>query len=102
MKTKTKPKVKTTPASDILFTFRYASPEVLTDAKVFSDDDAAKLRESVKYAAKEICIDKTYVAFSDTKYEKTFITEDGWRSLCAVLDMTSLGKDVDKQLNEAI
>lgn len=102
MKTKSKVKVKTAPLNDMLFTFKYAIPEVLTDANTFSEADSSKLQEAVKYASREICIDKTYVEFTGTKYDKTFITEDGWKSLCNVLDITNFGKVVDKQLNEAI
>lgn len=102
MKPVTKVKVKTAPLNNMLFTFKYASPNVLPDARFFSEDESSKLEEAIKLASKEICIDKTYVEFSGTKYEKTFITEDGWKGLCEILDLTDFGKDVDKKLNDAI
>lgn len=86
----------------MLFTFKYASPLVMPDSGTFTEEAAAKLEETIKYAAKEICIDKTYVNFVDTKYEKTFISENGWKELCRILDLTGFGQNVDKELNDMI
>lgn len=102
MKTKQKIKVKTASLNDMIFTFKYASPVVMPDLRALSKDEAEKIEQAIKFASKEICIDKTYVDFIGTKYDKTFITEDGWKGLCEILDLTDFGKDVDKKLNDAI
>lgn len=55
--------------------------------------------------SREIVIDKTYVDYKGTKYEKTFMYEDGWNSLCELVMKTKFGKkatrDEDARLRES-
>jgi len=46
---------------------------------------------------KEVWIDRTYVEFDGTKFEKTFLLEEGWNALRDLVVDTDFGKKCTKR-----
>ena len=65
-----------------------------------------KLKEKVllatKALSKEISIDKTYVDFPGSKYEKFLISEEDWKELCSLVVETQFGKKASKKQHERL
>lgn len=87
---------------DLIFTFKYAKVEVDVDPDVYSDEDLVLIQQQVDMLSKEINVDKTYVDYKGTKYEKTFMYEDGWKQLCKLAEKTKYGKNATKAQNEKL
>lgn len=83
-------------------TFKYANVTVDCNPEVYDDNETKKLQQIVSHLAKEIVIDYSYVQHKKTKYEKTFVTEKGWKSLCTALNKTDLGNSCTKEDNAII
>ena len=78
--------------TDLEIKISYANVKAHIYDEFFNDDEINEIQEAVAVFSREICIDKTYVAYKGTKYEKTFITEKGWKQLCKLLYCTNFGK----------
>lgn len=79
--------------SDLLLVFKHAQLKVSVDSEEYDKETEEKLSRIVNRAADEIYIDKTYVDFKGTKYEKTFLTEDGWKNLKDLVEKTKYGRN---------
>lgn len=80
-------------ASDLLLVFKHAQLKVSVDPEEYDKETEERLSRIVNCAADEIYIDKTYVDFKGTKYEKTFLTEDGWKNLKDLVEKTKYGRN---------
>lgn len=99
---KKKNKESNTAPKDLVFVFRYVNFIVDFDDDVVSKEMQEEISSIVSQASNEIWIDKTYVDFKDTNYEKTFITEKGWNNLCRYLHNTEYGKKADNETHAYI
>lgn len=75
-------KRKHTKYSDLIFTFKFACVDFVVNDEIYSANDCKQIRQILSTLTREITIDKSYVDFKDNKYDKVFITEDGWNALC--------------------
>lgn len=94
------------PVDDIQFEFSdIMGISVELNPVVFTENDITKVYEVVAVLQKSIVIDKSFVDFDGTKYEKTFMTEDGWNNLLDLVKSTNYGKirneSVESTLNDA-
>lgn len=64
----------------------------VVNGDVYSEQDANEIDDIISVFSREIRIDKTYVDFKGTKYEKTFLTEDGWNDFLKLIH-----KRIDKR-----
>lgn len=67
---------------DLIFEFQDVCVDCRLDCGLFSDADRIEAKKILESIAKGFLIDKTFVDFDGSKYEKTFMTEDGWNTLC--------------------
>lgn len=79
--------------SDLLLVFKHAQLKVSVNPEEYDKETKEKLSRIVNRAADEIYIDRTYVDFKGTKYEKTFLTEDGWKNLKDLVEKTKYGRN---------
>ena len=79
--------------SDLLLVFKHAQLKVSVNPEEYDKETEEKLSRIVNRAADEIYIDRTYVDFKGTKYEKTFLTEDGWKNLKDLVEKTKYGRN---------
>lgn len=68
----------------------------IVNGDVYSNEDADEIDNIISAFSREIHIDKTYVDFKGTKYEKTFLTEDGWNDLLKLLRKRLAGRESKK------
>lgn len=87
---------------DLIYTFKYCCMNVECDEEMYDSKQIDKIRWSVKQLSREIVIDKTYVSYEGTKFEKTFITEKGWKELCALVYCTRWGNKCTRYENVVI
>jgi len=91
--------------NNLMFVFKFACVDVHADPEMYDEEQIDLLIQRVELLSKEIYIDKTYVDYEGTKYEKTFMYEDGWNNLCNLVKKTKYGKkatkDEDDQLRES-
>lgn len=88
--------------SDLIFTFKYCSLDVECNPDIYDDVQILKIKQIVRELSKEIVIDKTYVKYEGTKFEKTFITKHGWKDFCKILIDTRWGNKCTKYQNQVI
>lgn len=88
-----KSKKSSTIVSDLLLVFKNAQLKVSVNPEEYDKETEEKLSRIVNRAADEIYIDRTYVDFKGTKYEKTFLTEDGWKNLKDLVEKTKYGRN---------
>lgn len=88
--------------SDLLFNFKYVciNYEMCDDA--IDKETQKRIANALKVLTKEICIDKSYVDFAGTKYEKAFLREDGWNELCDLVFKTKFGTKCSYADNELL
>ena len=77
--------------------FKFAKIQTSCNPQVFDDEQCKKIINIVDIISKSITIDYTFVNHKNTKYEKTFITEEGWNQLCEVLNQTNGGISCSKE-----
>lgn len=85
---------------DLLLIFKYAKIYVDANPAVFDKQQQLMIRSIANQSAKEVYIDKTYVSYKDTKYEKTFISEEGWNELSELIRATNYGKNATNDQNQ--
>lgn len=85
---------------DLEFIFKNCKLIANFDPDYYDDEEKSKIEEIIKTASKEIHIDKTYVAFKGSNFEKTFIKEQGWNDLCRLVITTDLGRLATRIENE--
>lgn len=83
---------------DLIYTFKYICMDVHVNNS-YSNEEQLEIKHKVKEICKEICIDKSYVEFSENKHEDVFMLEDGWNELCKLVLQTKCGKNATKQQN---
>ena len=87
---------------DMIFSFKDCNVDVQFLDDTYDEDEQKEIRDVVKHLSHEFSIDKSYVDYKDTKYEKTFMKEQGWIELCKLADKTNLttrcSKDDSMQL----
>lgn len=88
--------------TDIEITIKYAKVKVHVADELFDENEIKEIEFAVSSFSREIKIDKTYVAFDDSKYEKHFLTEHGWKKLCKLLKKTKFGHKATTEENEII
>ena len=84
--------MNTSKKDDLIYTFRYCKVDVEFEENTFDEKAKEKIRYAIKQLSKHIVIDKTYVDFAGTKFEKTFIREEGWNNLNSLVMKTKYGK----------
>lgn len=87
---------------ELKFMFSYADIEVIIDTDMYSDEDQLRINNIIKCCSKNIEIDKTYVDFKNTLYEKTFMTEKGWKCFCKLVRKTQFGNKCTKSQHLAL
>ena len=75
-----------------MLVFRNVDVTVVVDSDLYDEKESDKIAKIVEAASKNICIDKSYVAYEGTKYEKTFFKEEGWNEFKKLLKKTNYGK----------
>lgn len=85
-----------------MLVFKHVEMQCDCNPSEYDEDEANKITYVVSQLTREISIDRTYVDYQGTKYEKTFITEEGWNGLCQLLSDTAYGKKADREDNEAL
>lgn len=76
---------------EIVYAFKGVPVRCNLNADAFSDEQVARAEDAVQQLSREIWIDKTYVDFEGTKFEKTFLTESGWNALKKLVMETGYG-----------
>lgn len=90
-------KVKVSPGpegeyKEIVYAFKDVKVECSLNPAVYGPDDREKALGILKQISKEVWIDKTYVDFKGTRFEKTFLTEAGWNALRELVEDTGYGR----------
>lgn len=83
-------------SKNLIFRFKYACITCDVDPSVYGEEDAKRLKTAVMALTKDFSIDKSYVDYEGTPYEKTFMLEAGWNSLCDLVKSTDYGKKATK------
>lgn len=81
---------------EFVYAFKYVCVDCSLNPEVYDDGDRKKAFEILKELSGEIWIDKTYVDFKGTRFEKTFLQEDGWNALKNLVVDTKFGKKCTK------
>ena len=68
--------------SDLIFVFERCAMHVSCNEEVFSAEEIEYIKWCVTRLSQHIEIDKSYVEYEGTKFEKTFIAEHSWNDLC--------------------
>ena len=98
-RTTSKPvKLKQPDNVDLLFTFKYVCIACHVHDSV-PEEEQEEIKNAVKHLSREMWIDKSYVEFKENKHEDTFMLEDGWNELCALVIQTKCGQNATKQQN---
>lgn len=71
--------------SDLIFVFERCAMCVSCNEEVFSPEEIEYIKWCVTRLSQHIEIDKSYVEYEGTKFEKTFIAEHGWNDLCQMV-----------------
>ena len=107
--TRKKPRIKTITSpktkkwnGEIVYAFKDVCADFDMNPSVYGEKDAKKIAEILDSLTKEIWIDKTYVDFKGTKFEKTFMYEEGWDALRELVLDTDYGKRCTKYQRETI
>lgn len=79
-----------------LVVFRDVDMEIVINHDAFTKEQADEILDIVNIASKNIYIDKSYVAYEGTKYEKVFFKEDGWNEFKLLLLKTTYGSKCTK------
>ncbi len=87
---------------DYLFEFKYCNFDVTFEEGQYTEKEQKEIKDLVFEIGNHIFIDKSYVDFKGSKYEKTFMREQGWNELCALLQKTKLGKYATKVENSTL
>ena len=87
---------------DLIFTFKYCCMDVVCDEDMYDKEQIKEIKRIVAHLSKEIMIDKSYVSYEGTKFEKTFIREEGWNELCKLVYKTRWGNRCTKTQNLVI
>lgn len=69
---------------DLIFKFSKINFSISFNNEVFSKKDQKRLKSLILNTIDEIWIDRSYVDYNGTKYENTFILEDGWNTVCTL------------------
>lgn len=77
---------------ELLVVFRNVDVNIIVDSDMYDEEESDKIVKIVEIASKNIYIDKSYVAYEGTKYEKTFFKEAGWNEFKKLLEKTGFGK----------
>lgn len=101
IKTITSPKTKKW-NGEIVYVFKDVHADFDMNPNVYGEKDAKKIMEILDSLTKEIWIDKTYVDFKGTKFEKTFMYKEGWDALRELVLDTDYGKRCTKYQRETI
>lgn len=89
---------------DIVIVFKDVCMHCDISPWMYSEKDRESILYALQTASKEIHIDRTYVEFEGSKFEKTFMYEEGWDSLCRMLADNGYGKRAtaeEKRIMEA-
>lgn len=90
---------------DLVLVFKGINVNVDCNPAEFTEDECKNINQIVNLMSQSIMIDYSYVDYKQTKYNKTFIIEDGWNKLCKSLCITDFSRSCsarDKMmLNEA-
>ena len=88
--------------NNLLFIFKDAKIFVSCNPEIYGKEKEAEIRNVANHLSHEVYIDRTYVDYEGTKYEKTIITEEGWNGLCSLLHVTDFGRKVDDEERQTI
>ena len=80
---------------ELVYVFLNAPVKCRFDRKSFSDEQAERALAEAESLSRKIWIDKTYVDFAGTKFEKTFLSEEGWNALRNLIKDTDYGNTAD-------
>lgn len=101
IKTITAPKAKKW-NGEIVYAFKDVRVNFDLNPNVYDEKDVKKVEDALEILSKEIWIDKTYVDFEGTKFEKTFMYESGWNALRELVLDTDYGRKCTKYQREII
>jgi len=87
---------------DIEIVIKYANVHASISEDVYDKDDIKTIKDAINVFSREIIIDKTYVAFNDSKYNNTFLAEEGWKTFCELLNKTNCGKNATTEEHDTI
>jgi len=82
---------------EIVYVFRHVCVDCSLNPDVYGEDEKQKALLILRELTKEIWIDKTYVEFKGTKFEKTFLLEEGWNALRDLVVDTDFGQKCTKR-----
>ena len=75
---------------DMIFSFKGCVVDVEFQDATYDKKEQNEIKIIIKSLSNEFSIDKSYVDFKGSKYEKTFMLEQGWIELCKLADKTNL------------
>lgn len=87
---------------NLIFKFSDIKLDLCVNPDIYDNNEFNIIKQIITGASDIILIDKTYVQYNNTKYEKTFITEDGWIMLCKLINQQKLNKKQDKKIQQII
>lgn len=74
--------------------------DVLLDDSIYTPQQQKAILDAIAVIENDaIVIDKSYVAYDGTKYEKCFIREQGWNELLKLMQQTDYGKNATTKQN---
>lgn len=88
--------------TDLQFEIHYVDVDVEVDHEMYTDEEFQKIKHIIDTCSKHIYIDKTYVEFEDSLYEKVFLTEKGWMRMCELMAKTQFGNKCTKKQNDEL
>ena len=66
------------------------------EQSIYDEDEQDDIIQMIDTIGNSITIDKSYVEYKGTKFQKNFMREEGWNQLCALLKKTNLGLNASK------
>ena len=87
---------------DYVFEFKHVKFKVSFEQGVYSDEEAKEIENLIEEIGDHIYIDKSYVDYKGTKYEKNFMREQGWNELCELVTKTNFGLNATKLENQTL
>ena len=87
---------------ELVYVFRNVPVKCEFDGSRFSDARIEQALLEVESLSREICIDKTYVDFKGTRFEKTFLNESGWDALKDLVRETHYGLTASETVKEVM
>lgn len=64
---------------------------VFNEQTIYDEDEQSDIIEMIDTIGNSITIDKSFVEYQGTKFQKNFMREEGWNQLCALLTKTKYG-----------